>query len=186
MGSDELERGGNASRGGRCATTDRVTPVAVQRSSGTWRSRCLERVPDTDPGHPVPRAPWRVCCQSCCWRGACAPSLKLPSCSAGQRRKAKPPNRTREIRPSGMTTGAVGNVSNDGIVKPPRISKERGSGYPPSKVGAPTIYPNRVLIGSELGHEPEEPDHPTSGLAYQRDCESRLSVDVISIDFEVV
>ena len=123
MGSDELERGGNASRGGRCATTDRVTPVAVQRSSGTWRSRCLERVPDTDPGHPVPRAPWRVCCQSCCWRGACAPSLKLPSCSAGQRRKAKPPNRTREIRPSGMTTGAVGNVSNDGIVKPPRISK---------------------------------------------------------------
>jgi len=123
MGSYERDRGGNAPRGGRCATTDRVTPVAVQRSPGTWRSRCLERVLVTVPGQPVTRAAWRVCGTSRHRRGVCAPTLKPLRSGAELRRKAKPPNRTREIRPSGMTTGAVGNISHGGIVKPPRNRK---------------------------------------------------------------
>ena len=111
MGSYERERGGNSPRGGRSATTAWVTPTAVRRSPGTWRPRFLERVPDTDPGQPVHRAAWRVCCQSRNRRGVCEPTLELPGGDAGRWRKARPPNRTRENRPSGMTTEASGNVT---------------------------------------------------------------------------
>ncbi len=38
---------------------------------------------------------------------------------------AKVANRTREIRPSGMKTGARGNVTHGGIRNPIRKSKER-------------------------------------------------------------
>jgi hypothetical protein len=38
-------------------------------------------------------------------------------------------NRTREIRPSGMTTGASGNVGHGGNVNPPR-NRKGGDGNP--------------------------------------------------------
>jgi hypothetical protein len=42
-------------------------------------------------------------------------------------------NRTREIRPSGMTTGASGNVDHGGNVNPPR-NRKGGAGNPPPTV----------------------------------------------------
>ena len=132
MGSYERASGGNALRGGRSATTVRATPVAVRRSPGTWWSRCLERVPDADPARPVSRAAWRGCCQSRTWRGVCEPTLEPPRCGAGQRRKARPPNRTRENRPSGMTTEAPGNVTHGGTVNPPGNRKGRSGNPPPT------------------------------------------------------
>ena len=49
-----------------------------------------------------------------------------------------------------------------------------------------TLGGPRVLIGSELGHEPEEPDHPTSGEVHQCNCGALISVDVMPPDFEGV
>jgi len=40
-------------------------------------------------------------------------------------------NRTREIRPSGMKTGASGNVGHGGIVTPPRNRKGEPGNPPP-------------------------------------------------------
>jgi hypothetical protein len=40
-------------------------------------------------------------------------------------------NRTREIRPSGMTMGASGNVGHGGIVTPPRNRKGEPGNPPP-------------------------------------------------------
>ena len=124
---------------------ERVTPTTVQRDPGTWRSRSRGRDPDSMPGSLVRHVPWRTHDQSCYRWGVRAPSLKFPGGSAGSQGKAGPPNRTREIRPSGMTTEAVGIVDHGGTVKPPRTSKEWGLDTPPPKVGAPTIYPNLVF-----------------------------------------
>jgi hypothetical protein len=110
MGSYEQERGGNSLRGGRSTTPCPGNTRYGQRSPGTWRSRLLSRIRGTDPGQPVPSVPRRVCCQSHDRRGVCEPTLKPPGWDAGQWRKAKPPNRNREIRPSGMTTGASGDM----------------------------------------------------------------------------
>ena len=50
-------------------------------------------------------------------------------------------NRTREIRPSGMTTEALGNVGHGGIVTPP-ATERAGLGTLHLPLSAPEIYPN--------------------------------------------
>ena len=59
------------------------------------------------------------------------PMLKFPVRDAGPWRIAQPPNRTRETRLSGMTTGAPGNVTHGGTVNPPANRKGRAGNPPP-------------------------------------------------------
>ena len=131
MGSYERVRGRNDPRSGWNTTT--TVGNAQCRAKEPWDLAAMvgKQVRDTVPGTPVNDTPWRVRCQSRDWRGVCAPTLEPPSLDAGRWRKARPPNRTRETRPSGMTTEAAGTIGYGGIVKPPRVSKERGAGYPP-------------------------------------------------------
>jgi len=57
-------------------------------------------------------------------------------------------NRTREIRPSGMTRGACGNVARGAGLRP--ITKVLDK-PPDPKVHAPWIYPNLISCGSSTG-----------------------------------
>jgi hypothetical protein len=120
MGSYERASGGNSPRGGRRATT--VPGNARGRAKEPWDLAVSARVKalGTDPGLPVHLMPERVCRTRPNRRGVCAPTLESPGCTAGRRRKARPPNRTRGIRPSGMTTGARGNVAGGRTANPPR------------------------------------------------------------------
>ena len=56
--------------------------------------------------------------------------LNLVVMREGRQGRARVANRTREIRPSGMTEGACGNVGHGGNVNPPR-NRKSGAGNPP-------------------------------------------------------
>jgi hypothetical protein len=124
-----------------------VTPFEVDgatTASGNTRSRAKEpwdlaATVWTRTRKGSASAPWRVCRQSCSWRGVCEPTLEPPACDAGRWRKAKPPNRTRENRPSGMTTGARGNVTGGRTANPPRSSIAEDSIWP-----APPVRASRI------------------------------------------
>ena len=62
--------------------------------------------------------------------------------------EAKVANRTREIRPSGMKTGASGNVAMGAGLRP----MSKGMDKPPDPtVRAPEIYPNNPTVRDERG-----------------------------------
>src|SRR5215831_19358442 len=78
-------------------------------------------------------------------RGVDESAFKLPSSWEGPVGTAKVANRTREIRPCGMTRGACGNVDQGGTRHPPRVSKERVLETLHLKLCAPQFYPNHRL-----------------------------------------
>ncbi len=90
--------------------------------------------------------------QTCGARGACVSALKLrPAGKARSQTVAKVANRTREIRPSGMKTGAQGNVTHGGTRNPIR-NRKSGLGHSPptgaralflSKRSFPLLEPSR-------------------------------------------
>jgi len=59
-------------------------------------------------------------------------------------------NRTREIRPSGMTWGACGNVGRLGAGLRP-IGKPMDSPPDPSRLRAPHFYPDRLAVAVNRG-----------------------------------
>ena len=60
-------------------------------------------------------------------------------------------NRTREIRPSGMTTGASGNVGHGGNVNPPRNRKGGAGNPPPTAARARDLSkPHAVAYSSDV------------------------------------
>ena len=66
--------------------------------------------------------------------------------------KAKVANRTREIRPCGMTRGACGNVDHGGTRHPPCLSTEQVLETLHLKLCAPQFYPDWVREGEYAGH----------------------------------
>src|SRR5262249_57137551 len=79
-------------------------------------------------------------------------AFKLPPSWEGPVGTAKVANRTREIRPCGMTRGACGNVDHGGTRNPPRVSKERVLETLRLQLCAPQIYPDWVRCGECPGH----------------------------------
>src|SRR5215471_18823269 len=91
-------------------------------------------------------------------------AFKLPPSWEGPVGKAKVANRTREIRPCGMTRGACGNVDQGGTRHPPRVTKERVLETLHLKLCAPQIYPDQTPMAMvpALVHPPlaVRPRHP--------------------------
>src|SRR6266478_8842390 len=82
-------------------------------------------------------------------RGVDESAFKLQSSWEGPVGTAKVANRTREIRPCGMTRGACGNVDHGGTRHPPCISKEQVLETLHLKLCAPQFYPDRTkCLGS--------------------------------------
>src|SRR5215831_8817943 len=85
-------------------------------------------------------------------RGEDESAFKLPPSWEGPVGKAKVANRTREIRPCGMTRGACGNVDHGGTRHPPCISKEQVLETLHLKLCAPQFYPDCRREGEQSGH----------------------------------
>ena len=95
------------------------------------------------------------------WRKGCIAGQRLSSGAAGKARSqtvAKVANRTREIRPSGMKTGARGNVTHGGTRNPIR-NRKSGLGHS-SPTGARASVLSKQTRPARISHERPHTPHP--------------------------
>jgi len=122
------------------AAPGEVTPRRGKGALGTWRARTLRRS-----GHCAWlsrfKVAYRVEPSSKPERSGVYVGQRLSFGPSGKARwgKAKVANRNREIRPSGMKTGARGNVAYGGPRNPPRKPKGREWSLPPTGARAPAL-----------------------------------------------
>ncbi len=127
----ERGRRGNALRGGaRRLPEAGNTGPSGEGALGIWRFCDVVGRPDSEPvvrhygaGDEPEDKPLTV-------RVYASQRLSQAVMREGRRGIARVTNRTREIRPSGMTMGACGNVDHGGTVNPPR-NRKSGTGNPP-------------------------------------------------------
>ena len=140
MSQYERRRRGNARPGGLRGCPWRGNASLRQRDSRNWRD--LKRTA-YEPlssfwllqAWTAPSSHWVTKWSNRAGEG-CMQASALASASTGRAEsQAKTANRTREIRPSGMTTGASGTVA------------VHASGIASTIAGAPEIYPIRPLLG---------------------------------------
>jgi hypothetical protein len=131
-------------------TPGEVAPRWGKEALGTWRAWAQTPVGTLSPIQPV-----RVCARvepsSKPERSGVYVGQLLSFGPSGKARwgKAKVANRTREIRPSGMKTGARGNVAHGGTVNPPRNRKGGDGNPPPKSARAPALSrPPKRIRGS--------------------------------------
>jgi hypothetical protein len=140
MSQYERRRRGNALPGGL-----RGHPRRGNTSRGQRGSRHLAGIGAAPVGTLSPIQPVRVCVRvepsSKPERSGVYAGQSLSFGLSGKARwgQAKVANRTREIRPSGMKTGARGNVAHGGTVNPPRNRKGGDGNPPPTSARAPVL-----------------------------------------------
>jgi hypothetical protein len=117
MSSYERGRGSNVPRGGQRATTVRARTRRRAKELWDWTVMISEQALGSEPGYTcvsLDHGESAVKVRS----GTVYASQRLSfsGCDEGPWRIVQPPNRTRGIRPSGMTTGAPGTVTLGGVV----------------------------------------------------------------------
>ena len=143
-------------------TPHQVTPGGGQRGSRPCDGHASGTAQDVEPDKLVTAVRCRASGQTMRVRGGYESAFKLPPSWEGPVGTAKVANRTREIRPCGMTRGACGNVDHGGTRNPPRVSKERVLETLRLQLCAPQIYPDRHRRGKKSEESAEGRVYNTS------------------------